>query len=190
MDILTKVLAAVSCIVCFVMMMHISVDVLMRTFLHKVMLGTYETTQYIYMPMIIIPAFAFTYRCGVLPMFDTLTRKVSSNTQRLIRITVLVIEIIVFLLLARYSFTAARQAHLDLRAVSAGGRMIPTWWIFYFLPVSFCIMLIDCIVERLIQIIDWKHTEKVLAEEGAAENAAVSAFSAEITDADNKNEVK
>ncbi|MBR0164959.1 MAG: TRAP transporter small permease subunit [Lachnospiraceae bacterium] len=174
-------LAYLSCLVVFIMMCHIVIDVLLRTVFKIVVLGTYETTQYVYMPTIILAAFAFTYRCGVLPKFDTFTTKGSDAWKKGVQVWIMIIEVIVFFLLAFYSYQAAGLALADKRAVMGGGRLIPTWWVFFISPVSFTIMLIDCVVEKICMFMDWKHNKPV---EGASEAAATQAFSAEITEHD------
>ena len=149
MEKISTILAVLAGVFILVMLFHIVADVLIRNIFHIVMTGTYERSQYIYMPMIILPALSFTYISGVLPKFDGLSSKGSKSFKLALDIFIAVVELIIFFLLMRYSFTSASLAIGDQKAVAAGSKMVATWWVYCFCPIGFTIMFFTCLAKKL-----------------------------------------
>lgn len=111
------VLALIAGISVLAMMFSVTADVILRNIFKIQILGVYELTQNIFMPMVVIPAMGYTYHVGVLPKFDLLRGKLGTGTERVFSLSVSVIEIIVFGMLAYYSFQSAQLAWTDRRSV-------------------------------------------------------------------------
>lgn len=141
-----NILAVIGGIAVLGMMLATTVDVVSRNVFRIQILGIYEFTQNILMPVVVIGAMGFTYRAGVLPRFDLLKNKLGDRVERIFSLSVSVIEVIVFSVLAYYAFPAAYLAFIDKRSVLAGGGALTTWPVFMLLPLSFTVMLLDSVI--------------------------------------------
>lgn len=140
------VLALIAGISVLAMMVAVTIDVVLRNVFKVQILGVYELTQNVFMPMVVIPAMGYTYHIGVLPKFDLLRNKLGARMETFFSLSVSLVEILVFWLLAYYSFFSAHLAWIDRRSVLAGGGAISTYYVYLFLPISFSIMFLDSLL--------------------------------------------
>lgn len=150
-----KVLATVEMagvIICgisvMIMMLYTTVDVVVRTFSNVTFTGTYERVQAIFMPMAVFPGIPFAYRSGVLPMFDSLTKKMKPQKAKLVEWSIAIIEVACFSLLAYYSWFTSIQAVQDNMAIQAGGTLTPTWWVYFGCTFGFNVLFVEILFNR------------------------------------------
>ena len=145
-------LAYLSGIAVLAMMFHLTLDVLMRNILGVSITGTYEITQYYYMPIAALPCMAYVYRNNVLPVFDGVVSKISGRLKTASLVFIFVVEVVSFYLLARYAVNTAINNYVNNASFTSGGKIMPTWWVAFFMPVSYGLMFIECIFNRVEQI--------------------------------------
>ena len=161
-DILGKIEHAMvifSGIIILVMMFRITADVLMRNILHRAMMGTYEMTQYIFMPLAVIPTFAFVQRNDMLPKMDGLSNRFKGFTKKANMFLMMVFELIAYSLLAFYSFSTVQQAIKIGASYSIGGQIHSTVWVYFVLPLSFCVLFLECLLGYILKLSE-KDTEE------------------------------
>ncbi|WP_156289636.1 TRAP transporter small permease [Oceanobacillus salinisoli] len=127
----------------FIMMLFIVADVALRNMLNSSVLGSYEITEYLLMPLAFFPGLAFAYSSGIMPRVEMFVVKLKIGHQRNIFIALLILEMILFLLLTFYGFQYALTGTEEILGFSMKGTIIPYYPILYFVPLGFLLLSIE-----------------------------------------------
>lgn len=162
-DKVIKALAYLSGIFILIMMFRTTGDVILRNFFKISIGGTYETSQYIYMPMCVLPSLAYIYKSGILPKLDVISAPKNPTVGKVLLILLTVIEAVVFIMLAVYSFESAKMALADRVSTRIAGKQVATWWVYMFCPVGFVTLAIESVLSNLLKLFG---ADKKAAETG------------------------
>lgn len=127
----------------FIMMLFIVADVTLRNLFKASLLGSYEITEYLLMPIVFFPSLAYVFSSGILPRIELLVIKFNQSYQRIIFIGFLVIELVLFSLLTFYGMKYALVGTKDLVGFSMRGSIISYYPILYFVPIGFLLLTIE-----------------------------------------------
>lgn len=143
---ITAMISGVSAIFMIVM---IAIDVGMRNFFNDPIAGVFEITQYACMPLCVFPAMAFAYQQNVLPKFDGLSGHQNDTVRFITNIITGVVEIIIFAIMFRFSWTFAFNGMADKMTVTAGTGNLAIWPFYFFAPIGFTLLFIEVIVSHV-----------------------------------------
>lgn len=128
------------------MMFIIVLDVFMRNVLGRPLAGTYEIVQYFLMPIAIFPALGYAYWSGVLPRLSELISKMGNKFQQFHRFLILVIDLIVFSLLAYYGLLFAVSGFQESMAIPVAGKLVAVWPVYFLVPIGFLFVVLEIIL--------------------------------------------
>lgn len=155
----------VSGVTIFIMMLYTCLDVFLRNIFNSSSLYTYELSQYYFMPMAVFPALAYAYGKGVMPRIEFLIAKVKEPFQRVVAIVLLSFEIVLFLLLTIYGWEYAMSAFENSISFTAGGENYLLGPVILFAPISFLLIMVECIFLLIKNIKNSKPSFTVLKNE-------------------------
>lgn len=135
--------ALVSGIAIFAMMSLIVADVVARNFMGGSIAGSFEIVQNYFMPLAVFPALAYVYGSGVLPKMDLFMHKTPKAAQDAVVYLLLVIEVGLFSVMAYYTWDYAVAGMERKEAFTAGGELYPLWQLFFLVPVSFGLVVVE-----------------------------------------------
>lgn len=131
------------------MMLLIVADVFLRNVFTLPISGTYEFVQFYLMPLAIFPALAYTYSSGILPRLGELVEKTSRSIQSTIWYVIIIIEIIIFTLLALYGWKFAMNGLSDKMAIPVGGMLLANYPIYFLVPIGFGLVMMESILSLI-----------------------------------------
>lgn len=129
----------------FVMLFYTCADVFLRYFFNLSFLYTYEFSRSYFMPLAVFPGLAYAFSRGVMPRIDLLIMRVRTTYQWAVAILLIIIEIILFLLLTIYGAKYTYTAIIETVSFTAGGENYVLWPVIILAPISFLLVLIECI---------------------------------------------
>ena len=135
--------ALVSGVAIFGMMLFIVADVVSRNYLGGSIAGSFEVAQNYFMPLAVFPALGYVYASGVLPRMDILRDRFPSTVRAVTTYVLLVLELVVFALLIRYTWDYAMSGMDRGVAFPAGGALYTLWPLFFLVPVGFAMVLVE-----------------------------------------------
>lgn len=127
----------------FLMMLFIVSDVTLRNLFNASLLGSYEITEHLLMPIVFFPSLAYVFSSGIIPRIEMVVIKINMSYQRVIFIILLIVELILFLLLTYYGLKYALDGTRDLFGFSMRGNIISYYPILYFVPIGFLLLSIE-----------------------------------------------
>lgn len=127
----------------FIMMLFIVADVALRNLTNASVLGSYEITEHLLMPIAFFPGLAFVYSSGIMPRIEMVVVKLKNTHQRKIFIAMLLLELILFLLLTFYGLQYALTGTEEMLGFSMKGNIIPYYPILYFVPLGFLLLAVE-----------------------------------------------
>jgi TRAP-type C4-dicarboxylate transport system permease small subunit len=135
--------AVISGMAIFAMMSLIVADVVSRNFLGGSIAGSFEIVQNYFMPLAVFPALAYVYGSGVLPKMDFAMLKLTQAVQDVVVYLLLLVELVLFALLAYYTWEFAVSGMDRGTEFVAGGELYLLWPLFFVVPVSFALVLLE-----------------------------------------------
>ncbi|OLO36964.1 hypothetical protein BTR23_14555 [Alkalihalophilus pseudofirmus] len=135
----------ISGIFLFGMMVFIVLDVLSRNFLSRSIPGNYEIVRYYFMPLALFPGVAYAYGTGIFPRITMIVSKLSKKIQKFIVIVLLIVELILFSLIAYFGLQYGLHGIEEGLAFPAGGKMYPLYPFIFLVPIGFAMLIIEII---------------------------------------------
>lgn len=135
--------ALISGIAIFGMMLLIVADVISRNFLGGSIAGSFEIVQNYFMPLAVFPALAYVYGSGVLPKMDLAMHRFPQVIQDAVVYLLLLVELVLFAMLAYYTWDFAISGMDRGTEFVAGGDLYPLWPLFFMVPVSFALVFVE-----------------------------------------------
>ncbi|MGI6747572.1 MAG: TRAP transporter small permease [Anaerovoracaceae bacterium] len=129
----------------YLMMLVIVLDVVTRNFFNLSITGIFEFVQYYLLPLSIFPVFGYAYSTGVMPRITMLIDKFSKKTQHIASVLVLIVNIILFTLMAWFSLLYAIQSTKDKAFVIIGMNNIPLWPLYYLVVLGFFLIIAESV---------------------------------------------
>ncbi|MGO4888375.1 TRAP transporter small permease subunit [Anaerobacillus sp. MEB173] len=146
----------------FLMMFFIVADVFIRNILNSSISGNFEFVKNYFMPMAVFPALAFTFGSGILPRINIYIEKMREQFQRITAITLLLFEMVLFLLLTYYGWQYAVMSMEESLVFSAGGNMYPLYPAIFLVPLGFGLVTIEIVFLLIKNIVQNKVSFKAL----------------------------
>ncbi|RLL46851.1 TRAP transporter small permease subunit [Oceanobacillus piezotolerans] len=144
MKILNKidtVMLIISGITVLIMMLLIVLEVMFRTFLNISIPGNYEFTQNYLMPLAVFPILSQSYTSGILPKVNLFIDRIKNlEIKRLIQLSLLIVEIITFLIVTYFAFGYALKGVAAGVSFTAGGTLFPLYHVLFIVPFGFLLM--------------------------------------------------
>lgn len=125
------------------MVFVISYDVFMRTVFSQSIRGGFEIIQNYFLPLIVFPSIAYVYGSGVLPKMDMLLEKLNMKLKRIIVYVLIALELFVLILIVQFSWEYAISGLEKKSAFPAGGSLYPLYPLFFIIPISFLLIIIE-----------------------------------------------
>lgn len=141
------------------MMLIIVADVFLRNVFNSPISGTYEIVQYYLMPLAIFPAIAYTYSSGILPRISELIEKAPKRFNILTTVIIIIIEFIIFSLLAIYGWKFAMSGVSDRMAIPVGGSLFPLYPIYFLIPIGFGLVVLEILLSAIKPIVSRRKTD-------------------------------
>ncbi|AQQ54719.1 TRAP transporter small permease subunit [Planococcus lenghuensis] len=133
----------ISGIFLLVMMGFIVYDVAARNLFAGSINGGFEIVQNYLMPLVVFPGLAYAYSSGVLPKMDLIIERIPVNAQRTLVIVLILIELFVLVLLVEFTWEFAMNGLERQEGFPAAGRLYPLYPLFFLIPVSFALIVIE-----------------------------------------------
>ncbi|MGM0900362.1 MAG: TRAP transporter small permease [Bacillota bacterium] len=141
-----KLLGLILCgIGLFCMMGFIVLEVAMRNLFNSSIPGNYEIVQNYFMPVVTLPIVVYAFSEGVLPRINMLVAKFHNKVQKGILLSLLLIEIVIFVLMTFYGWQYAISGMEAGDAFPASGSMYPIYPFYFLIPIGFGMLLIEMI---------------------------------------------
>jgi TRAP-type C4-dicarboxylate transport system permease small subunit len=122
-------------VVTFLMMLHVTVNALSRTFWNDPIDNTLEYVQYIYMPLIAFLGFAAAQRRGQHVAADLIYERLPALTRRYVLAAVLLVSAV---LSAGFAWFGLQEAlHAAEIEKTAGVSDVPAWPAYFLVPLAF-----------------------------------------------------
>lgn len=112
-------------------------DVFCRNVLNMTIKGAYETSQYILMPLCVFLAMPAAYDAGIMPRVGDLIDKAPAKLRAFIDWTVLIVELIIYFLLAYGGVKFFLNGVKTHSGVTMGGKIVETYPIYIIVPICF-----------------------------------------------------
>ena len=125
------------------MMCLIVADVVSRNFLGGSIGGSFEIVQNYFMPLAVFPALPYVYGSGVLPRMDLAMHRAPRRAQDAVVYLLLLVEVALFAVLAYYTWEFAATGRERGTEFVAGGDLYLLWPLFYLVPLSFALVLVE-----------------------------------------------
>ncbi len=125
------------------MMFFIVYDVFLRNVVENSINGGFEIVQNYFMPIVVFPSLAYVYSSGVLPRMDMVINRLKNRTKKVLIFGMLLIEIFILILMTQYSLEYAMTGLEKEMAFPAAGTLYPLYPIFFFIPISFGLIIIE-----------------------------------------------
>lgn len=129
----------------FAMMLFIVADVVSRNFLSGSISGSFEIVQNYFMPAAVFPALGYVYASGMLPKMELLVPKLREAAQQAVVYFLLVLELVIFAVLAYYTCGYALSGLERREAFPAGGTLYPVWPLFFLVPGGFLLVVAETV---------------------------------------------
>lgn len=140
--------AALSGVAIVALMLHVSADVAMRTFMNRPILGTLEIVAYWWMVSIAFLGIAYTKIRNEHIAVDLLPDRLPIRQRAVVRLILEVITIAVLLLLVFYGWEAAMSS-MARGENAVGVTPIPVWPFRFLLPLGGLLMVAACVAAVL-----------------------------------------
>lgn len=166
-----KITALISGGVSLFMVVIITCDVLARNLFGHPIVGVYEITQYVCMPLTVLPALSYAYFEGMLPKFELIKESHHKALRWITLILTAVVEILVFVLMAWGAWQYAINGTINQDATYSGTNMFPIWPFYWLSPIGFTVLAITVVFNHINKI--WnlvKGNNGSLAEKVSEEN--------------------
>jgi TRAP-type C4-dicarboxylate transport system permease small subunit len=137
---LAQLIEVPAVIVMFVMMLHITVNALMRTFWHSPIDNTLEVVQYIYMPIMALLGFVAAQARGQHIVADLVFEMLPSVTRRFVGAAVSLVSSLMCAAIAWFGWSYA--THAQEIGQTAGLTDIPSWPVYYLIPAVFAALTV------------------------------------------------
>lgn len=135
--------ALLSGLAIFGMMVLIVADVVSRNWLGGSISGSFEIVENYFMPVAVFPALAYVYGSGVLPRMDLLMHRAKRGLQDSVVYLLLVLEVVLFSVMAWYSWGYATTGMERESAFPAGGELYPLWPLYFLVPLGFVMVVVE-----------------------------------------------
>lgn len=135
------------------MMLIIVADVFLRNVFNSPISGTYEIVQYYLMPFAIFPALAYTYSSGILPRLGELMEKAPQLLQNVATYMIVVIEMIIFALLAIYGGEFAKVAWQEKMSIPVSGNLLMHYPVYLLVPLGFGLLFFEVILSTILKMV-------------------------------------
>ncbi len=140
----------------FTLMFLITADVIAKRGFLNPITGVYEMVQYIFMPLIVFPGLALCYSSNLLPKFDLLHSNIGKKANYGLEIFRMIVEILVFIIMFRFSFSLVAKGLANMDAVPMGKSTLATWPVYFLSPIGFGLLLLQVIVTRILNVKKFK----------------------------------
>lgn len=147
--------------VCIFMVAFLCVSVFAQRVLHNPITGVYEVCQYVIMPLVCLPGFAYAFYYNLLPKFDLLSNKKSAVWQWFCLIANAAVEIVVFALMTYGSYRFAITGTIEHVTTFAGSKMFPLYPFYWFSPIGFTALEVAVVYAHIRKIYDYVHRDKI-----------------------------
>ncbi|WP_134324181.1 TRAP transporter small permease [Cumulibacter soli] len=137
--------AVISGLAVFGMMLLIVADVIARNWLGGSISGSFEYVQNYFMPLAVFPGLAYVYGSGVLPRMDLLKEKMRGKFGSGVTYAHLVLELLLFGILLYLTLGHSIDGAQRGVAFSAGGDLYPLWPVYFLVPLSMLMILIETV---------------------------------------------
>lgn len=125
------------------MMLAIVADVFSRNFTGGSILGVYEITQNYLMVYTVVPALPYLYGTAIMPRMDLLLKKFNKKTNYFNTLLLLIIEFVLYLIIAYYSFLFAQNSFVTSAGFMGGGKIYPLFPVHIVIPIAFLLLAIE-----------------------------------------------
>ncbi|TWG94797.1 TRAP-type C4-dicarboxylate transport system permease small subunit [Nocardioides sp. J9] len=137
----TAVVEIPAVIVIFVMMVHVTANALMRTYLDHPLKYTLEIVQYWYLPILALLGFVAAQARGQHIATDLVYARLPRPFQRIVLFVVFGVSAVIIAGCAWFGWGEAQEAQrLNLHA---GVSTVPSWQVYYLVPVVFGILAVQ-----------------------------------------------
>ncbi len=170
-DKIVKIIALIGGAVCVFMVAFLCVSVFAQRVLQSPIVGVYEVCQYVIMPMVCLPGFAYAYHMKLLPKFDLLSNNNNVIWQWFCLIVNAVIEIVVFALMTYGAFRFAIIGTQGGVSTYAGSHWFPLYPFYWFSPIGFLALEITVVFTHLVKFYEFITKDKIIVEKTDEEEA-------------------
>jgi len=125
-----------------IMMMLTVVDVILKNFFSSSIPGAYVFSENYLMPLAVFLGLPYAFFTGIFPRLDILLKKFSKQKQLKIIITVLIIEVISYIIIVYYSFLYGIHGWTTNITFLAGINSIPLYPMFFLVTIGFGVLSI------------------------------------------------
>ena len=150
--------------ICIFMVAFLCVSVFAQRILHSPITGVYEICQYLIMPLVCFPGFAYAYHHDLLPKFDLLSNKQNVVWQWFCLIANAAVEILVFAIMTYGAYRFAIKGSVDHVTTFAGSKIFPLYPFYWFSPIGFTILEITILYTHIKKIYQYATRNKVLEQ--------------------------
>lgn len=140
------------------MMFFIVIDVFLRNVMSNSINGGFEIVQNYFMPVVVFPALAYAYSSGVLPKMDLLLEKFKDNIKLVFILGMLLLEIFILVLMTMYTWDYAMIGLERKMAFPAAGTLYPVYPLFFIIPISFALIIVENVFILLKNLLEKKPT--------------------------------
>ena len=132
---------------CFLLMMAVVFGVLERYVLKTTLIeGLYNITESWIFTVLAFMALAGSYREGLWPRLETIIDKIPRVPNRAINIVHEIIGIVMYLVIAYFTFRYAIAMTEEGRQFQAGAAQYPVWPFLYLVPLAFFLLSVEVII--------------------------------------------
>ncbi|ARK32434.1 TRAP transporter small permease [Halalkalibacter krulwichiae] len=147
-----KVGMYISGIAILIMMVMTVIDVTLKALFSSTIPGNYLYVQNYLMPVAFFCGLPYVFFTGIFPRLDLLIKRFSKKVSINIMISVLVIELLVYILITYYSFSYGLYGLRENITFLAGVNSLPLYPMFFLVTIGFA-MLTICLILTLRKMI-------------------------------------
>jgi TRAP-type C4-dicarboxylate transport system permease small subunit len=140
----TQLIEVPAVIVTFLMMFHITLNALLRTFWNRPIDNTLEIAQFIYMPIVALLGFVAAQARGQHIAADLVFEKLPGVTRRFVGAGVSIVSALLCAVIAWFGWGYA--THAQEIGQTAGLTDIASWPVYYLIPAVFAVLTVQYLV--------------------------------------------
>lgn len=133
---------------CFVLMVFVVLQVLGRyVFKSEIIPGLYNIIESYVFPVIVFTVLGASYRAGLWPRLDIFILKMPKKQARIVNTICLIIEFILYLILAIFTLIYAVKMVAEGRQMQAGAFTMPLYPVLCIVPVAFSFLCVEILLK-------------------------------------------
>lgn len=158
---ITKAVAIMAGAVSIVLVVFLCVSVFFQRVVHKPIVGVYEVSQYVIMPLTVMPGFACAYYFNLLPKLEFLSNLDNRVWRWFCLIVNASVEILVFALMAYGAVRFAVIGTVAKASTYAGSNWFPLYPFYWFSPLGFIALELTVVYTHIRKIYEYATGVKI-----------------------------